>query len=113
MYDQMDEAEDRCWAHNKTGQRCEMIAGHDGLHNVIIAWDNSECWTPTMALVPPTIVHLGTQQVTGGPSLADAAAAMFEPPVGTCVMCEHPDHRGRCNEPDGDFDCDCAEGIPA
>lgn len=108
MYEQMDEATDRCWAFNKAGQRCEMVAGHDREHNVIIAWGPDECWTPEVAMVPPTVVHIGTTSMTQHPE-----PEKIMPPA-VCVMCEHPDHRGKCGREDSDgFPCDCSEGIPA
>lgn len=107
MYEQMDEATDRCWAFNKAGQRCEMVAGHDREHNVIIAWGPDECWVPGVSV---TIVGGGG----GGGGIAPAPEPEKIMPPAVCVMCEHPDHRGKCGREDSDgFACDCSEGIPA
>lgn len=100
MFEQMEESVDRCWAFNKAGQRCEMVAGHDRDHSVIIAWGPDECWTP----IDPT--------PSPQPPAPQPRPEIIKPSV--CVMCDHPDHRGKCGRKSGDgFECDCAEGIPA
>jgi hypothetical protein len=103
MFEQMEEATDRCWAYNQSGQRCEMIAGHDRDHNVVIAWTNDECWvpgtefTPTFAPTPPgEVEHL----------------VRVPKASGKCVICSHRMHDGPCGADDSDgFECDCANGV--
>ena len=90
----------RCWSFSREKRRCDLNAGHDGPHSISMEWDDDETWQPTDEAVtalttPPTVITVNTNKPT------------------LCVMCEHPDHRGTCGRQDGEFACDCAEGIPA
>lgn len=96
----------RCFAYSKAGQRCEQLAGHDGNHAIVSEWADEDCWDPSMALVPPTVVHIGREQMTE--HLVDVPK-----PSGKCVICEHRMHEGVCTAQDGEFDCDCANGVEA
>lgn len=100
MFEQMEESADRCYAYNKAGQRCEMIAGHDRDHSVIIAWGPDECWTPDRGNGGVTTA------IITGPAAERVIAANA-----ACVICDHPMHKGTCRVSEGEFDCDCAEGV--
>lgn len=103
MYEQMDEATDRCWAFNKAGQRCEMIAGHERDHNVVISWGPDECWTPN-----PTQTR--TEVVINETTVEHLVAVPKS--SGKCVICSHRMHSRLCGQPTGDgFECDCASGV--
>ena len=96
----MDE-NDRCFAYNKTGQRCEGYAGHDGTHFINLAWSNDECWVPGATTI--------TQQV----GLRTPAAVYPPPPVvkqddDEICICDHKrsthsNKIGACRNPE----CDC------
>ena len=94
----------RCFAYSKDGQRCEQLAGHDGNHAVVKEWTDDEVWDPSMALIPPTVVHLGkteiTQHYTAPPTGDDDSSE--------CLICDHSMHRGMCNVDA----CDCRNGVP-
>lgn len=103
MFEQMEESADRCWAYNKSGQRCEMIAGHDRDHNVVIAWTNDECW------VPGTEFTRIITAATPDPQPVDEPVYVGS---GMCGICEHPHHPdGPCGADDDGFPCDCRTSI--
>jgi hypothetical protein len=95
-----------CYAYNTAGLRCMQAAGHDGVHAHAIEWGDDECWDPSMALIPPTVVHLGREQVVE--HLVDVPK-----PSGKCVICAHRMHTGMCGVPDKEdgIPCDCSNGI--
>lgn len=107
MFEQMEESVDRCWAYNKSGQRCELVAGHDRDHSVIIAWGSDECWTPGTEFIIPmasraTVEDNPIEHLTPGPP----------PGSGRCGICEHPHHPdGTCGADDGGFECDCSHSV--
>lgn len=84
----------KCYAYNAAGLRCMQPAGHDGEHAHAITWTDDECWEP------------------GTPALVVTPTA---PPVvetrGVCVICDHRMHKGPCRSSEGEFGCDCAEGV--
>lgn len=42
-----------CHAYRATdGLRCSLDAGHDGLHEVMQAWSDDECWSPGASVSP-------------------------------------------------------------
>lgn len=40
--------ENQCWAYSKQRQRCDLSAGHEGLHSLSITWGSDECFDPAM-----------------------------------------------------------------
>lgn len=91
----------QCHSYNRAGERCEHPAGHTGKHYISVEWSDAEAWTPTPA-------GMGVQIAATDPALVEHLTNMKV----MCIVCDHPDHRGMCGLSDGDFDCDCAEGIP-
>lgn len=92
----------QCWAHNQTKVRCELDAGHDGLHTVYITWDDADCYEPS---AEPTAPALPT------PAMPITVSEVPPPPPADpndvrCVACQHK-HRGR--ECPGS--CECKEFI--
>ena len=102
---------DRCFAYSKTGQRCEGYAGHDGLHFVNYSWTNEECWTPG-APIDVTLTEYGSPRLTTPLTLVENLVEIPKA-SGKCVICDHPMHTGTCTRMDGEFDCDCANGVEA
>ena len=94
----------RCWALNEDGQRCELPAGHDDLHEISQTWSDDECYVPK-----PLVVTLAAQEY--GPTFP-VSAGIAPPPMrgdtDECLVCDHKMHRGVC--PVGE--CDCKNGIP-
>jgi hypothetical protein len=109
MFEQMEESVDRCWAFNKAGQRCEMVAGHDRDHSVIIAWGPDECWTPGDT-IEVTLKEYGAPRFPTREEMTEHLVDVPKP-SGKCVICSHRMHAGPCTAMDGEFDCDCAAGI--
>lgn len=103
MPDQMNEDTDRCYAYNMDGQRCELIAGHDDLHTVTKSWGPDECWAPGKT-VEVTLQEYGVPRIVTPLETQPSAPTV-------CVLCDHPFHRGKCHDADGEYACDCAEGI--
>lgn len=90
----------RCWAFNIDGLRCGQLAGHDGKHAHAIEWSDAECYSP--------IVHqLPTPAAPAAPPVDPTLGRGDEP----CLICGHDMHRGRCTGMDGEFPCDCANGV--
>lgn len=94
----------KCFAYNREGLRCMQAAGHEGVHAHAIEWTDDETWDPSMALVPPTVVHIGKDEIT------EHLVAVPEP-SGKCVICGHRMHERTCTDMDGEFNCDCATGV--
>jgi hypothetical protein len=42
----------RCWAYNKTRQRCDMPAGHLGDHAISVSWSDEDSFDPMDVPVP-------------------------------------------------------------
>lgn len=107
MFEQMEESVDRCWAYNKSGQRCELVAGHDRDHSVIISWTNEDVWVPG-STIEVTLQEYGVPRITTPMTehLVDVPK-----PSGKCVICSHRMHKGMCTGMDGEFSCDCANGV--
>ena len=93
----------RCWAHNHVKVRCQLDAGHDGLHMISSTWSDDECYEPEKtvhSLVPNT----GT--ITIPTTVTTTMDAPPAPSNDRCVACQHK-HRGR--ECPGA--CECKEFI--
>ena len=64
----------RCWAFNRNRERCDLPPGHDGDHEIRVAWSDDDCWTPTPQPTPP-------------PPSPAAPVTHNEPPSGHCFAC--------------------------
>jgi hypothetical protein len=105
MFEQMEDSVDRCWAWNKSGQRCELIAGHDRDHSVIIAWTNDECWTPGDT-APSRAMGIADGLIAATPLIVE------EPVQERCDICEHPWHDAPCTVTvEFDDECGCAKAA--
>lgn len=89
----------RCFAYSMDGQRCEQLAGHDGNHAVVKEWTDEECFTP---------LSVRTAAPAAPPSDPTLGQSRGDEP---CLICGHTMHRGRCTGMDGEFPCDCANGV--
>ena len=95
----------KCFAFNQNGMRCMQQAGHDGNHAIVSEWTDEESWTPdrgtggvtTATITGPVVEHL----------------VSIPAPSGKCVICDHKMHDGMCTGMDGEFPCDCANGVEA
>ena len=101
----------QCFAYSQAGLRCEMHAGHMGLHSVASTWGDDECYVPGTTYLTGTLgPAIPAFATDGGASLPDVAANV-EP----CVVCNHgqqshgPDGCVRRNS-EGD-DCGCREFV--
>jgi hypothetical protein len=81
-----------CWAFSKTGQRCELEAGHEGDHSVSFTWTDAEAWQPTMVEMTKTQKPV---PVLGYPDLPT------EKPVFPCGACDWPDPETHDSNPYG------------
>jgi len=88
-----------CHAYSVTLDRCDMPGGHPGDHSITRTWTDDECWVPGKT-VEVTLKEYGTPRPapgTSGPT--------------RCILCEHKFHNGKCPAMDGEFSCDCSEGV--
>lgn len=96
----MDEATDRCWAFSASGERCELIAGHDDKHAITKAWTDEECWKPGQSsVVIPQPVDEPEEDLGPVPAYGPDADN------GRCMICNHAMHVMECER------CDCKAGI--
>jgi hypothetical protein len=93
----------RCYAYNKTGQRCEQLAGHDGNHGLLIEWTDEECWTPG---TPAPVSHRGTAKRKPEPVDGEEEILVEVDMTPPCESCKHDKamHLGGKGECAG---CDC------
>ena len=96
-----------CFAYNRDGLRCDSVAGHDGPHTLTIEWTDEECWVPGET-IEVTLKEYGVPRIT-----TPLTEHLVEVPKssGKCVICSHRMHNGACTAMDGEFDCDCANGV--
>jgi hypothetical protein len=87
-----------CHAYSVTLDRCDMPAGHPGDHSITRTWTDDECFVPG---APVTLKEHG----------APIPYTLPEPGPSRCVLCEHKFHNGKCPAMDGEFSCDCSEGV--
>ena len=73
----------QCWAYDQRQRRCEQDAGHEGDHAIIIAWDDSECYKPEIA-VRPVAVSRETENFKE------------EKTPAACAACQHRHKGGAC-----------------
>lgn len=99
----MDSATPQCHAYRITGERCDDVAGHEGLHSHSVRWTNEECWTPEMSAA----AMIETKRVIETPDLEDddeLGDDGMKPPA-KCFACGHGWH--------GDEECErTTEGMP-
>jgi len=88
----------QCWAYNKSGVRCEEVAGHPGDHTMSVRWTDEECFSPIVHQLPEPKRSMYTDPGWDEPEAADAA----------CLVCDHPMHKRMCPIDT----CDCKAGIP-
>ena len=94
----------RCWAHNQTKVRCQLDAGHDGLHMISSTWSDQDCYEPEKTV--HTLIANPTQEHMNPPLSTATAQPVHNPANDRCVACQHK-HRGR--ECPGA--CECKEFI--
>lgn len=93
----------RCYALNRDGRRCEEAPGHGGFHRISIEWDDSDLFDPTSVVSVVEYAHPVELTPLQVEHLVDMPA-----PSTNCVICQH-DHRsmGECRVED----CDCKAPI--
>lgn len=102
---------DQCHAFNQRGQRCDLYAGHEDDHQIVLSWTDEECWVPGQSvgnggLTIATLVK--TQEEVEAEESLGPVPVYGEGKPGVCVMCNHAMHAREC-ERNG---CDCRSGIP-
>ena len=96
----------KCWAYNGDALRCMQAAGHDGPHAHAIEWTDEECWAPE------TFERQAPQPAASNEAMVEHLVSIPKP-SGKCVICDHKMHDGMCTGMDGEFPCDCANGVEA
>ena len=103
---------EKCHAFNQRGQRCDLYAGHEDDHQIVLSWTDDECWTPgqivgnggmTTAVYTPAAK---TAAETEAEETLGPVPIYGEGRPGICVMCNHRMHALECER------CDCKAGIP-
>lgn len=101
-----------CHAYNQKGQRCELYAGHEDDHQIVVAWTDEECWIPgaqqEVRLYPDLPTTLKTEAEAEVEQSLGPVPIYGEGKPGFCIMCSHAMHAREC-ERNG---CDCKSGIP-
>ena len=100
----------RCWAYNKSGQRCSLEAGHKDsfgaqtTHSIVVTWEDADTVDPShlIATAETTPRLPGFSFNPAAELAAIQSAATVEEFVATrpCVTCHKPPHA------DGDGGCD-------
>jgi hypothetical protein len=105
----IDRPSRQCFAYNQQAQRCDQIAGHEGLHSISVDWSDEECFDPTVV----TLVHpsTGMPEFTSIVTDADLAGE----PTAQCVVCLHMQERHGVDgcvakNAEGD-ECGCREFV--
>ena len=75
----------QCWAYDQRQRRCEQDAGHEGDHAIIIAWDDSECYKPEIAVRPVAVSRETLEPAT-----------KEEKKPAACAACQHRHKGGPC-----------------
>lgn len=101
----------RCWAHNLTGDRCDLDSAHDGAHSLTVSWDDDECWDMAGTIMVPV---LNVPYLDEQPKEADSQPqGSRTAPIRYCVVCEHPWHEtdGCDGRGPAGMSCDCRTSV--